>query len=158
MATVQDRKAPSAGTKVDPGRNAPVTREGAGLEAPDSLAAESRRDDGEFAANRRSEPEDTRSGHQPTKPSQAEQASRSNVSGREAETKISKAGGFDDPRLKDGLSKALNSEPGSIDDPSRLAEVQMKQAEAARPSVTGPNQGKLDTGTAYDNLDSEVPS
>ncbi|RDA85273.1 hypothetical protein CP532_2350 [Ophiocordyceps camponoti-leonardi (nom. inval.)] len=151
MATVQDRKAPSAGTKVDPGQNAPVTREGAGFVASDSLAAESSRNDGDFAENRRNQPDASRDPSKTTTgPAQI------GVSG--AQSKISDAGGFDDPRLKDGLAKALQSEPGSADDPSRLAEAQMRQAEAARPGVTGHNQSELSTETAYDALSRDVSS
>ncbi|RCI16416.1 hypothetical protein L249_1912 [Ophiocordyceps polyrhachis-furcata BCC 54312] len=151
MATVQDRKAPSAGTKVEAGQNAPVTREGAGFVASDSLAAESSRNDGGFAENRRNQPDPSQDfGDYTTSPA------KTDASG--AQSKMSDAGGFDDPRLKDGLAKALESEPGSADDPSRLAEAQMRQAGAARPSVTGNNQSELSTGTAYDPLSRRVSS
>ncbi|KAF4589511.1 hypothetical protein GQ602_003400 [Ophiocordyceps camponoti-floridani] len=163
--TVQDRKAPNAGTKVDLGRNAPVTLEGAGTVEPASLAAESQGNDGKFADNRRSEPESSSSNYEYTtasssssQPRHDEQAPRSNVSGREDKAQTLDAEGFDDPRLQDGLAKALNSEPGSIDDPSRLAEAQLKEADAANPSLTGLNQPQLSTGAVYDNLDREVPS
>ncbi|PSR98981.1 hypothetical protein BD289DRAFT_65816 [Coniella lustricola] len=45
-------KTPTHGTKVDLGENAPIVREGAGLVASDSLAAESVQAGGEFAENR----------------------------------------------------------------------------------------------------------
>jgi len=44
-------RVPSEGTKVTLGKNAPVKREGAGVVAPDSLAAESVQGGGEFANN-----------------------------------------------------------------------------------------------------------
>ncbi|KAL2198186.1 hypothetical protein P885DRAFT_76892 [Corynascus similis CBS 632.67] len=44
-------KAPSAGTKVTTGENIPTTREATGKVGQDSLAAESLRKGGEFAAN-----------------------------------------------------------------------------------------------------------
>ncbi|KAF3760855.1 hypothetical protein M406DRAFT_358371 [Cryphonectria parasitica EP155] len=43
----------SEGTKVTLGEHAPVVQEGAGAVAPDSLAAESVREGGEFASNKR---------------------------------------------------------------------------------------------------------
>ncbi|RDA90969.1 hypothetical protein CP533_3095 [Ophiocordyceps camponoti-saundersi (nom. inval.)] len=151
MATVQDRKFPGAGTKVDLGENAPVTREGAGFVASDSLAAESSRNEGDFAENRRNQPEPSQdTGNYTTS------HVKTGVSG--AQSKISDAGGFDDPRLKDGLAKAIESEPGSMDDPSRLAEAQMRQAGSARPNVTGHDQSQLSTGTAFDALDRDASS
>lgn len=45
-------KAPSEGTKVTAGENAPVVREGAGAVHSESLAAQSVREGGEFASNR----------------------------------------------------------------------------------------------------------
>ncbi|KAL6821326.1 hypothetical protein V8C40DRAFT_267681 [Trichoderma camerunense] len=52
MPTLRERKNPSSGTKVHPGKNDPVHREAAGLVAPESLAAESVQHGGEFAQNR----------------------------------------------------------------------------------------------------------
>lgn len=67
-------------------------------------------------------------------------------------------GGFDDSRITDGLKKALESEPGSMNDPSRLAEAKFARNEAARPSVSGRKDAELSTATAFDGLDRETPS
>ncbi|KAJ9156460.1 hypothetical protein NKR23_g877 [Pleurostoma richardsiae] len=50
------RKAPSEGTKVNLGQNAPTYQESAGTVPDESLAAESYRAGGEFASNRGAEP------------------------------------------------------------------------------------------------------
>lgn len=67
-----------------------------------------------------------------------------------------KEGGFNDRDVQDGVKKAFNSEPGSINDPSRLAEVQFEQGEAATPRVASTRESELKTGTAYDGLDRDV--
>ncbi|PHH80500.1 hypothetical protein CDD80_1267 [Ophiocordyceps camponoti-rufipedis] len=160
MATVQDRKAPNAGTKAGntPSTAHPLT---ANSEMKRSTLAATLQSPSREQA---SEPESSSNYEYNTatssssQPRHAEQAPRSNVSGREEQTNTSDAEGFDDPRLQDGLAKALNSEPGSIDDPSRLAEAQLKEAGAANPSVTGLNQPQLPTGSAYDSLSREVSS
>ncbi|KAM4064370.1 hypothetical protein HRG_006190 [Hirsutella rhossiliensis] len=180
MASVQDRKPPSAGTKVSPGQDAPVTREGAGFVAPESLAAASYREDGDFGANRSPKPDQgsSQSGMESsnyTTSSGAKLGSAAQKSSSKGGTapgyvanqhhsnngphgKKSTEGGFEDSRLKDGLQMALNSEPGSTNDPSRLAEAQFMQGEAAQPGVTGHREGSLNTKTAYENLDRETSS
>ncbi|KAF4508723.1 hypothetical protein G6O67_005065 [Ophiocordyceps sinensis] len=168
MATVQDRKAPNAGTKVSQGQDAPVTREGAGFVAPESLAAESYSGEGGFATNRNAQPDQgsSQSGtgsvaQKPssnggTAPSYVASQYQSDSSGPHGKNLTQ--GGFDDARLKDGLKMALNSEPGSANDASRLAEAQLKQGDATQPSATGHREGNLNTKTAYENLDREVSS
>lgn len=197
MASVQDRKAPSAGTKVTcscpasheavlidqvfPGQDAPVSRERAGYVASESLAAESYRADGEFATNRGAQPDKgspqaaaessnfitspgTAAGgatHQAgsnsdTAPSYIANQYFSDPNGPHGKNLTGE--GFDDARLKDGLKMALDSEPGSKNDPSRLAEAQFKQGDAAQPSVTGHRQGNLETTTAYETLSRETSS
>ncbi|KKO98454.1 hypothetical protein THAR02_09446 [Trichoderma harzianum] len=61
MPTLRERKNPSSGTKVHPGKNVPVHREAAGLVAPESLAAESVEHGGEFAQNRNAQQEGVKS-------------------------------------------------------------------------------------------------
>lgn len=56
----------------------------------------------------------------------------------------------------DGLQKALRAEPGSEDDPSRLAERQMLQGNSLGSGGAGPRQGDLAGETMYDALDNEV--
>ncbi|UNI17907.1 hypothetical protein JDV02_004214 [Purpureocillium takamizusanense] len=172
MSTNQNRKAPGAGTKVDLGRNAPVTEEGAGYVAPESLAAESSQSGGEFGANRHGHPDSTSpstaqsgtgSGHDKspaaggnagTAPSYVSNQYTGDSSGPHG--KNLKAGGFDDSKVKDGLKMALESDPGSKNDPSRLAEERFELRDAAGPRVSGHKDTELSTATKYDGLDRET--
>ncbi|PHH93112.1 hypothetical protein CDD83_492 [Cordyceps sp. RAO-2017] len=177
MASVQDRKAPSAGTKVTGGKDAPVSREGAGLVASESLAAQSYREGGEFAENRRAEPENISSSNDTAGPqaTSSQKASGHAVGSRGGTApsyvvnqnlrdphgphgKNLKEGGFEDPKLEDGLQKAFNAEPGSIDDPGRVAEATFAQKEAAQSSASTQKDGQLSTGTAFDGLNPETSS
>lgn len=58
----------------------------------------------------------------------------------------------------DGLERALRAEPGSEDDPSRLAERQMLQGQSLGGGGAGPRQGELTGETKYDVLEREVSS
>lgn len=60
--------------------------------------------------------------------------------------------GFDDSGVRDGLQAALAAEPGSQDDPSRLAEQQYKLNQNAKSRSAGPKQTGLSTETKYDVL------
>ncbi|KAF7557851.1 hypothetical protein G7046_g5958 [Stylonectria norvegica] len=177
-SSVQDRKPPSAGTKVESGKQAPVTKESAGTVATGSLADESNRDGGGFASNRGIHSEDTdasdlksssQANKHPGAPgSKADRGSNESHAGiapsyvnAQQHTdpdgphgKNLKEGDWDESKAEDGLKKALNSEPGSKNDPSRLAEQQfgLKESKGARDS--GPVKNK----TAFDTLDSETPS
>ncbi|KHN97230.1 uncharacterized protein MAM_04827 [Metarhizium album ARSEF 1941] len=165
MSSAQTRRgAPSAGTKVNLGKDAPVTREAAGRVPDDSLAAESYRAGGEFAKNRDAEPGKAPAGVDPyldERNSNAEPAP-SYVSSQYVKYKGGprgknlKEGGFDHQKVQDGIQKAFNSEPGSIDDPGRLAEVTFEQYDAATPRMAGTRDVGLKTGTAYDGLDRDV--
>jgi len=202
-STVQDRKAPGAGTKVNPGRNDPAVRETAGNVASESLAAESYREDGGFADNRGAEPENLSSRSRST--SGAEElsaAANSNTRGAAHDATLSNAGRYDeaagrgadnmgssyagtapsyissqyhkDPngphgknltegdwdesQGKDGLRRALASEPGSKNDPSRLAEQDFKLKQSTGGRDTGPKQHALDKQTPFDSLDSDTPA
>ncbi|KAH7242305.1 hypothetical protein BKA59DRAFT_225693 [Fusarium tricinctum] len=66
--------------------------------------------------------------------------------------------GIDDSNTKDGLKKALASEPGSNDDPSRLAEFQFQQNQSAVGRDAGPKQSELSGKTAFDGLNNETSS
>ncbi|KAG7418007.1 hypothetical protein DER46DRAFT_655881 [Fusarium sp. MPI-SDFR-AT-0072] len=66
--------------------------------------------------------------------------------------------GIDDSNTKDGLKKALESEPGSQDDPSRLAEQQFQQNQTAAGRDAGPKQSELEGKTAFDALNNETSS
>lgn len=66
----------------------------------------------------------------------------------------------EDPNLadidtRDGLKRALASEPGSQDDPSRLAERQMGLEDTAA-SSRGTRQSNADEENPYDTLDRQA--
>lgn len=67
-------------------------------------------------------------------------------------------GGWDQSKAKDGLQAALASEPGSENDPSRLAEMQFQQNQNRGGRDAGPKQGELTNETKYDSLKSDVPA
>lgn len=66
--------------------------------------------------------------------------------------------GFDDPKAKDGLKLALESEPGSENDPSRLAEQQFQERQNAVGRDAGPRQRALSSETPFDSLNNETSS
>lgn len=152
------------------GKKAPVSQETAGLVASESLAAESYEHEGEFSENRNAQPEGvSRSG-------QSEVGGRKEASGRQGKGGVageaadqhstgtkghhgrkSKEGLSDKTDEKnDGLARALRAEPGSEDDPSRLAERQMLQRQSLGARGAKPRQGELAGETMYDALDNEV--
>jgi hypothetical protein len=67
-------------------------------------------------------------------------------------------GGWDESQAKDGLKAALESEPGSENDPSRLAERQFQQNLSRGGRDAGPKQGSLDSETKFDGLESDIPA
>jgi hypothetical protein len=66
--------------------------------------------------------------------------------------------GFDDSKTEDGLKKALNSEPGSENDPSRVAELQFQQNQTAAGRDAGPKQTGLANESSFDALNNETSS
>ncbi|ROT35571.1 hypothetical protein SODALDRAFT_69958 [Sodiomyces alkalinus F11] len=62
--------------------------------------------------------------------------------------------GIDYEGTEDGLQKALNAEPGSEDDPARLAERQFQQTQLRAAGGTGPKQQHAGGETMYENLKS----
>ncbi|KAI1044382.1 hypothetical protein LB504_013158 [Fusarium proliferatum] len=66
--------------------------------------------------------------------------------------------GIDYSNTKDGLKKALESEPGSQDDPSRLAEQQFQQNQNAVGRDAGPKQSELEGKTPFDALNNKASS
>ncbi|CEI65888.1 hypothetical protein FVEN_g7443 [Fusarium venenatum] len=66
--------------------------------------------------------------------------------------------GFDDSKTKDGLKLALESEPGSENDPSRLAEQQFQERQNAVGRDAGPRQSALSSETPFDSLNNETSS
>lgn len=173
-------KAPSEGQKVDLGQNAPTKTEGTGAVPSGSLAAESAREGGEFANNPSSRTENVSAGGNSS--SRSENASSNNTSSRSENTGssntesatsagtaptyvnaqyIKESGphgkniteGFDDSKTEDGIKKAFEAAPGSINDPSRQAELQFELNQNAQSRGAGPKQGELTNETKYDVLD-----
>lgn len=151
------------------GKNAPVTQEAAGPVKHDSLAAESYKANGKFAENRDAEPEGP---SYTTSKSSSSHARVEGVQGAPAPTYINsqfisdphgphgknlKEEGFDHQQVSDGQRKAFKAEPGSIDDPGRLAEVKFEQRDAATPlAALNKDSGELSKGTAFDGLQRDV--
>ncbi|KAJ4013996.1 uncharacterized protein FIESC28_07447 [Fusarium coffeatum] len=178
-------KAPSEGQKVDLGQNAPVKEEGPGKVASESLAAESAKEGGDFASNEgiRSENQAS-SGSENTsagRTTNTSSAPSSNTRSAQSGSAKSNAGtapsyvdnqyikasgphgkniteGFDDSKTEDGLKKALNAEPGSENDPSRVAELQFQQNQTAAGRDAGPRQTGLANETSFDALNNETSS
>ncbi|KAM5356515.1 hypothetical protein ACJ41O_003161 [Fusarium nematophilum] len=148
---------------VDLGQNAPTKQEGAGDVPSESLAAQSYAEGGDYASN-----EGMRSENLPSKstfaskpanagqdaPSAGRDAPQSTGTAPSYSQTLKEGGGWDDSKDEDGLQRALNAEPGSDDDPSRLAEQQFRRQSGG----AGPREKDLKTKTVYDTLDSETPS
>ncbi|KAF5555469.1 hypothetical protein FPHYL_8258 [Fusarium phyllophilum] len=64
--------------------------------------------------------------------------------------------GIDYSNTEDGLKKALESEPGSQDDPSRLAEQQFQLNQTAAGRDAGLKQSELEGKSAFDALNNEA--
>ncbi|KAL7953102.1 hypothetical protein V8C34DRAFT_321643 [Trichoderma compactum] len=168
MPTLGERKNPSAGTKVNPGKDAPVHREAAGIVAPESLAAESVQHGGEFAQNRNVQQEGVAGSDLKTQSGREGARSVGEAPGYVADLPTKDTKGPHGKKIKegidegkageknDGLARALRSEPGSEDDPSRLAEAQMFQKGSLGARGAGPRQAHLEGETIYDKLDSET--
>ena len=71
---------------------------------------------------------------------------------------MKEGGDWDESQAQEGITKALNAEPGSENDPSRLAEQQMQLNQSSVGRDAGPRQAELSKKTAFDALDSETPS
>lgn len=166
--------------KVDLGKKAPVSQEAAGLVESESLAAESYEHEGEFSENRNAQPEGVSGSSQSEVGGRKEASGQQKASGRQgkggvageapssaADQHSTGAKGHHGKKVKegmsdktdeknDGLARALRAEPGSEDDPSRLAERQMLQRQSLGARGAGPRQGELAGETMYDALDNEV--
>ncbi|KAH7309572.1 hypothetical protein B0I35DRAFT_482331 [Stachybotrys elegans] len=162
--------APSAGTKVKAGQDGPTKQENAGLVKPESLASESLNEGGAFTSNTGIHSENlTSHSNQPGSQHNTRSSGKATSAGT-APTYVNnqyirdpagphgknlKEGDWDESKAEDGLKKALSSEPGSKDDPSRLAEQQFQMNRgnmggniANKPQPSG---GKA----AYDTLKSD---
>ncbi|KAH7141299.1 hypothetical protein B0J13DRAFT_608307 [Dactylonectria estremocensis] len=171
-------KNPDFGTKVTPGQDAPVTQENAGTVLPESLAAESNTKEGGFSSNQGIHGENVTTASSDSSTTRAPGSkghvdSSSKTQGGAAPSYVNsqlsqdpngphgknlKEGDWDESKGKDGLQKALNSEPGSKNDPSRLAEHQFQLKDSVGGPGAGARQAELTKKTAFDALDSETPS
>ncbi|OAQ98904.1 hypothetical protein LLEC1_02457 [Akanthomyces lecanii] len=153
----------SHGTKVNLGDKAPEKNERAGIVADDSLAAESYRDDGEFAKNAGAKPEHFDNDKNIYSSPEAAQGGNGGAAPSYlVDTQLRDKGGPHGKNIReenldlldnrDGLKRALRSEPGSEDDPSRLAEQQMAQERSAIPG-TAPAVRDTESGNGFEELD-----
>ncbi|KAL6863330.1 hypothetical protein ACO1O0_003579 [Amphichorda felina] len=195
-------KAPSEGTKVFPGQNAPTKSEPAGTVPSESLAAESYREGGAFSRNTNAQPEnlsydqlksssgatefgsasssEARAAARDTTSTNAASYDEATGSGSFRANPKSYAGaaptyvasqyavdpkgphgtniseGFDDSGTQDGLQQALNAEPGSINDPARVAEQQMRLKNETKSRAAGPTERTFTNETKYDALNSDA--
>ncbi|KAG5981704.1 hypothetical protein E4U55_002629 [Claviceps digitariae] len=172
MASSQTRNAPSAGTKVNAGKNAPVTQESAGPVLSDSLAAESYQAGGKFAENRDAKPENASYDLIGEAPSRGSGPRVEGTQGHAAPTYINsqyisdphgphgknlKEEDFDYQQVLDGQRRTFEAEPGSVNDPGRWAEVKFEKKNAATPrAAASKDSNELLTGTVYDSLERDV--
>lgn len=157
-------KAPSEGTKVNPGENAPVVREGAGAVASESLAAQSVREGGEFASNRNIN-EVAGNGAGVTSQQHISAGAPGEPQGQAAPSYVSslyirEPGGphgkniTEDPEMI-GRPGKFNVEPGSLEDPGRVAEQNMRLKQTRAPG-TGERQDSAGNQQPYGVLDDET--
>lgn len=163
-------KAPSEGQKVDLGKNAPTKTEGTGAVPSESLAAQSAAHGGEFSNNPSSRTENVSSGNtygrsENTSSSNTGSAASAGTAPTYVNAQYAKASGphgknitegFDDSKTEDGVKKAFEAAPGSINDPSRQAEQQFELNQNAQSRGAGPKQGELSNETKYDALDANA--
>lgn len=171
-------KAPSEGQKVDLGQNAPTKTEGTGAVPSESLAAQSSREGGDFSSNPSSRSENVPAGrHSSSSTGRTENTSNTGSSQNEGSAAsagtaptyvnaqyIKSSGphgknlteGFDDSKTEDGVQKAFNATPGSINDPSRQAELQFELNQNAQSRGAGPKQGELTNETKFDALNANA--
>ncbi|KAF5497476.1 hypothetical protein CGCS363_v007941 [Colletotrichum siamense] len=161
--SAQQNKAPSAGTKVQPGASAPTTSESTGPVPAGSLAAESAANNGSFAANPSAS--STSTGSAPgsgaaSVPGQAGAAPTyvNNQYTRDPNGPHGKniTEGFDDKNTKDGVQAAMKAEIGSENDPGRVAEQHLKLSQTKGARDAGPRQGEVGGETVYEKLKSDV--
>ncbi|KAF4894804.1 hypothetical protein CGCF415_v012183 [Colletotrichum fructicola] len=161
--SAQQNKAPSAGTKVQPGASAPTTSEPTGPVPAGSLAAESAANNGSFAANPSAS--STSTGSAPgsgaaSVPGQAGAAPTyvNNQYTRDPNGPHGKniTEGFDDKNTKDGVQAAMKAEIGSENDPGRVAEQHLKLSQTKGARDAGPRQGGVGGETVYEKLKSDV--
>lgn len=161
-------QAPSEGTKVTLGDKAPVTQEGAG-KVSGSLAAESAQNGGEFANNRNidNSGSNTSAKAQGTTTTSSNDTSSSGTGAAAgtAPTYVNNqytrdSGGphgkniTEDPEMSGRPAKL--AEPGSKDDPGRVAEQEMRLKQTRGAPGTGERQDGAGNQQPYAALDSET--
>ncbi|KAK1579332.1 uncharacterized protein LY79DRAFT_564582 [Colletotrichum navitas] len=178
MSTIsaQDKKPPSAGTKVDLGAAAPTRPEAPGPVPPDSLAAESASHGGEFAKNRGVDP-NTLSSSGSGNDNSSSRTGTGAAPGSGAPSKAEPAPtyvlnqyirdpkgphgkniheGIDDEGVRDGVQEAFRAEPGSENDPARVAERELLKSKARTGRYAGPRETEISGPVVYERLDSDV--
>ncbi|KAI1424754.1 hypothetical protein F5Y12DRAFT_429965 [Xylaria sp. FL1777] len=169
------KKAPSAGTKVTAGKDAPTTQEGPGVVEPDSLAAESqafreansadldnqqrRQQEGASASARApgtsisysqgAMARETGSGGAEAAPTYVESQYRRERGGPHGKNITEDDSIGTEDRAKNA---SFAAEIGSKDDPSLLAERKFGQTNAAAPGSVGGRETSVDDKTTYDVL------
>ncbi|KAJ3577823.1 hypothetical protein NPX13_g2738 [Xylaria arbuscula] len=171
--------APSAGTKVSGGRNAPVTQEGPGAVNPDSLAAESQafqQANPEGTNSQQYRPQEgasafarapgssstytegdmsrkTGSSNAQAAPSYIESQYRRDPGGPHGKNITEDNSIGTEDRYKNA---SFTAEIGSKDDPSLLAEQKFTQANSLAAGAGGGRQKRVDDKTPYDALGEEA--
>ncbi|KUI55443.1 hypothetical protein VP1G_02736 [Cytospora mali] len=159
-------KATSEGTKVTLGENAPVYREGAGDVHPESLAAQSVREGGEFAGNRNINEVGSKSGSDIPAQTHGSTSFSAEPQGQAAPSYVNNqyirdsAGPHgknitEDPELT-GRPGKFNVEPGSQEDPARLAEKNLALKQTRGAPGTGERQDGAGNQQPYGALDNET--
>ncbi|KAK1985676.1 hypothetical protein LZ30DRAFT_707730 [Colletotrichum cereale] len=173
-------KAPSAGTKVEPGSAAPTRAEATGPVPAGSLAAESASHGGEFANNRGVDASNTSSSSNNGSSNPSSRTGTSAAPGSGASSIPGQAGtapsyvnnqfirdpngphgkniteGFDAEGTRDGVQAAFGAEVGSENDPGRAAEQGFLRSQTKAGRDAGPRQAEVGSQTVYEKLESDV--
>ncbi|KAI3394679.1 hypothetical protein diail_2426 [Diaporthe ilicicola] len=157
-------KAPSKGTKVTLGDKAPVTQEGAG-EVSGSLAEESAQSGGEFSNNRNVNDSGSNTGAKAPGTSSSSTSTPGGAAIGTAPTYVSNqyirdSGGPHGKNITEdsemtGRPAKFNVEPGSKEDPGRLAEQDLRLKQSGAPG-TGERQDGSGNQQLYGALDNET--
>ncbi|KAK1990066.1 hypothetical protein LX36DRAFT_664601 [Colletotrichum falcatum] len=168
---VTAKKPPSAGTKVDLGAAAPVRPENAGPVPPDSLAAESAVQGGEFAKNRGVDPNTLSSSNSNSNSNKTSSNTGASSKAEPAPTYVLNQyirdpkgphgknirEGFDDEEgVRDGVQEAFRAEPGSENDPAREAERELLKSRIKPGRYAGPRETGISGPMVFEKLDSDV--
>ncbi|ORY71028.1 uncharacterized protein BCR38DRAFT_2606 [Pseudomassariella vexata] len=168
-------QAPSEGQKVTLGQNAPITREGSGAVACDSLAAESRAftSSNEMSTNTQSHDE-LRSSSKPHESGSTAAYSSTNTGAGSGPNNVDTAPSYvnnqytqdtkgphgknikEDESIRTGDgNNASFTEFGTDKDPGALAEKKFALADSSTAGSTAARQKSIDGKTPYDVLDPE---